>query len=55
VVLRALEGEHPAITGWILDEQTTIREHVSRYGRLFAHKPPLAAAEQEGSARPSVT
>lgn len=28
-VLRALEREHPAIQGWILDEQTTIREHIN--------------------------
>lgn len=28
-VLRALESEHPAIQGWILDERTTIREHVN--------------------------
>jgi sulfur-carrier protein len=28
-VLRALELEHPAIQGWILDEQTTIREHIN--------------------------
>jgi molybdopterin converting factor small subunit len=28
-VLRALEQEHPAIAGWILDEQTSIREHIN--------------------------
>ncbi len=28
-VLRALENEHPAISGWILDERTTIREHIN--------------------------
>lgn len=28
-VLRALEDEHPAIAGWILDERITIREHIN--------------------------
>ncbi len=28
-VLRALENEHPAIAGWILDERTTIRQHIN--------------------------
>jgi sulfur-carrier protein len=28
-VLRALETQHPAIAGWILDERTTIREHIN--------------------------
>ena len=28
-VLRALEAEHPAISGWILDERIVIREHIN--------------------------
>jgi molybdopterin converting factor small subunit len=28
-VLRALEQEHPPIAGWILDEQSSIREHIN--------------------------
>jgi molybdopterin synthase sulfur carrier subunit len=28
-VLQALEGEHPELTGWILDEQGRIRPHVN--------------------------
>ena len=30
-LLRALEVEHPAVAGWILDERALIREHVNIY------------------------
>jgi molybdopterin converting factor small subunit len=28
-VLKALEREHPAVSGWILDERGRIREHIN--------------------------
>jgi sulfur-carrier protein len=28
-VLRALEREHPGVSGWILDERGRIREHIN--------------------------
>jgi molybdopterin synthase sulfur carrier subunit len=28
-VLRTLESTHPAVCGWILDEQSRIREHIN--------------------------
>jgi molybdopterin converting factor small subunit len=44
-VLRALESEHPAITGWILDEQKAIREHVNVFvnGERSREETALAA------------
>jgi molybdopterin converting factor small subunit len=30
-LLRGLEGEHPAVTGWVLDERGLIRRHINVY------------------------
>jgi sulfur-carrier protein len=30
-VLTALEGEHPALAGWIRDERAAIRRHINVY------------------------
>jgi molybdopterin converting factor small subunit len=47
-VLRALENEHPAIAGWILDEQKTIREHVNVFvnGEKSREETELGAGDR---------
>jgi sulfur-carrier protein len=47
-VLCALETEHPAIAGWILDERTTIREHVNVFvnGEKGREETALAADDR---------
>jgi len=47
-VLRALESEHPAIAGWILDERTTIREHINVFvnGERGREDTALAAGDR---------
>ena len=47
-VLRALEAEHPAIAGWILDEQVEIREHVNVFvnGEKSREDTTLAADDR---------
>jgi MoaD family protein len=47
-VLRALEREHPAIEGWILDEHREIRRHVNVFvnGEKSREETALAAGDR---------
>ena len=47
-VLCALEREHPAIAGWILDERVQIREHVNVFvnGEKRREETALAADDR---------
>jgi molybdopterin converting factor small subunit len=47
-VLCALEDEHPAIAGWILDERVTIREHINVFvnGERGKEETALAADDR---------
>lgn len=47
-VLRALEGEWPKTTGWVLDEQGVIRRHVNVFvnGERASADVPVADADR---------
>ena len=47
-VLLALEREHPATHGWILDEQSSIREHVNVFvnGEKGSEETPLGVDDR---------
>jgi sulfur-carrier protein len=42
-LLRALENEHPALAGWVLDERGRIRPHINIYvnGELGGEETPV--------------
>jgi sulfur-carrier protein len=46
-VLRALERSHPRITGWILDDQGRVRNHVSVFvnGEQAREGAPIAPSD----------
>ena len=47
-LLRALEREHPATGGWLLDERGTLRRHVNVFvnGERGAEATPVGADDQ---------
>jgi molybdopterin converting factor small subunit len=47
-LLRALEGDHPALGGWVLDERGLIRRHINVYvnGELGALDTPVGERDR---------
>lgn len=47
-LLRALEREHPAMAGWILDERGRLRQHINVFvnGERAGQDEPVAAADR---------
>ena len=47
-LLRGLEREHPAVTGWILDERGTVRRHINVFvnGERVDQRAAVAATDR---------
>jgi molybdopterin synthase sulfur carrier subunit len=47
-LLRGLEHEHPAVSGWILDERGTVRRHISVFvnGERVDQRTAVAASDR---------
>jgi molybdopterin synthase sulfur carrier subunit len=47
-LLRVLEHEHPAVSGWILDERGTVRRHISVFvnGERVDQRTAVAASDR---------
>jgi molybdopterin converting factor small subunit len=47
-LLRGLEHEHPAVSGWILDEPGTVRRHISVFvnGERVDQRAAVAARDR---------
>jgi molybdopterin synthase sulfur carrier subunit len=55
-VLRALEREHPATKGWILDERGAIREHVNVFvNRNYGREETAVGAEDRLHVIPAIS
>lgn len=55
-VLRALEHEHPATRGWILDERGAIREHVNVFvNRDYGREDTAVGPEDELHVLPAIS
>lgn len=47
-LMRALESEHPALAGWVLDERGVIRQHINVYvnGELAGDATPVGQTDR---------
>jgi sulfur-carrier protein len=47
-LIRSLEREHPALSGWIVDERGQIRRHINVFvnGERGAEHTPVAASDR---------